>query len=152
MGEIEARFWAKVALNEPDQCWIWMAGRRGKYGCVWNGNRAVAAHRLAYELAVGPIPDGHDVLHTCDIPLCVNPQHLWSGTALDNMLDMWRKGRGNPPIGERAPSNKLTFEQVCQIRKLLETGVSQRTIAMIFNVKQPTICHINTGKNWEDFK
>jgi hypothetical protein len=77
--------------RDPAQCWEWQRSRsRQGYGRL--GPR-VYAHRLAYEVFIGPIPDGLHVLHHCDNPPCCNPAHLWSGTVADNMRDRDAKGR-----------------------------------------------------------
>jgi hypothetical protein len=86
------RFWAKV--EKTDSCWPWRAGVNKEYGEFNFGNNWMRqAHRVAWELTHGPIPDGLCVLHKCDVPLCVNPDHLFLGTKLDNVRDMIAKGR-----------------------------------------------------------
>lgn len=89
----------RVIANLPavlgDGCWEWCGSRVGAgYGRLIVEGQAIGAHRLAYEVFVGPIPDGLWVLHHCDNPPCVNPDHLFLGTALDNTRDMLAKGRG----------------------------------------------------------
>lgn len=108
-----ARFWSKV--NKSGDCWLWTAAtfRRG-YGAFWLDGTQRRAHRVAYELANGPIPDALLVLHTCDNPRCVNPAHLIAGTGDDNMADMVRKGRACR--GERNNTAILTAEQVAEAR------------------------------------
>ena len=98
VASIEDRFWAKVSAPSRHDCWTWTGGRgRGGYGNIQRrvGSRrwAVRAHRLSWELHFGPVPAGLWVLHRCDNPPCVNPDHLWLGTRLDNMRDAGRKGR-----------------------------------------------------------
>lgn len=99
-----ARFWAKVDRSGgPDACWIWRGCVSGRgYGRLkWGSRVPTRAHRVAYELAFGPIPDGLYVLHRCDVPACVKTEpdarfpngHLWLGTAQDNTDDMIAKGR-----------------------------------------------------------
>lgn len=92
--------------SEPEPntgCWLWMqhTNRLG-YGRLKQRNRSREAHRVSYEAFVGPIPEGMDVLHRCDVRCCVNPDHLFLGTHLDNMRDMaikWRGRRGTLPFG-----------------------------------------------------
>jgi hypothetical protein len=87
-----ARFWAKVAKG--DGCWLWTASVfENGYGLFHCDERNVKAHRFAYELCVGPIPEGLEVRHRCDVPRCVNPDHLEVGTHAENMADMVRRGR-----------------------------------------------------------
>lgn len=95
---IADRFWEKVAVGEPDKCWLWTGCLTGnnKYGAIGSGvgSRCFRAHRVSWEIHFGPIPNGLRVLHKCDVPACVNPSHLWLGTLSDNALDRERKGRG----------------------------------------------------------
>jgi hypothetical protein len=106
------RFMAKV--NKTETCWLWTGARGGldrktrigRYGRVAvGGGKTDQAHRVAYEMFVGPVPEGHYVLHRCDVSLCVRPDHLFTGTQTDNMRDMVAKDRcsrrGNP--GPRRP-------------------------------------------------
>lgn len=84
-------------------CWIWMGAQSTRgYGSIKFKGSSEKAHRLSYRAFVGPIPDGMHVLHKCDTPSCVNPDHLFCGTHTDNMRDKERKGRGNQPRGERS--------------------------------------------------
>jgi hypothetical protein len=80
---VEDRFWSKVDMT--GECWLWMAGKdHGGYGKFRVGNRQTGAHRVAYELAVGPIPPNLEVDHTCHKPACVNPDHLRTATRAQN--------------------------------------------------------------------
>lgn len=103
----EDRFWAKVDRRGPDECWIWTAassGRPGKkYGRIWAGKRSLTgrplgsqAHRVAYEMFVGPIPQGLQIDHLCRTTLCVNPAHLEPVTYEENQR------RGNSPMAQQA--------------------------------------------------
>jgi hypothetical protein len=86
------RFWSKV--QKSDACWIWAASRDDKgYGTFGFDGVVQKAHRVAYQLSVGPIPDGAHILHSCDNPPCVNPAHLRVGTRSDNMRDKVARGR-----------------------------------------------------------
>lgn len=92
------RFWDKVAHIPFHTCWEWTAAKNEKgYGVFGVGKETDKASRLAYKLTKGPIPRGLFVLHSCDNPGCVNPDHLWLGTNLDNVKDMIKKGRNSPP-------------------------------------------------------
>ena len=92
-GPIARRFWAKV--EKTDGCWLWRAatGANGRYGRFGIGSKVLLAHRVAWTLAHGELPDAARVLHRCDNPLCVNPAHLFLGTQGDNLRDMTSKGR-----------------------------------------------------------
>ena len=84
---LNVRFWSKVARNDADGCWLWSAGRDPKgYGQFQHDGRSRRAHRVAYELAVGPIPDGLVLDHLCSNPPCVNPAHLEPVTQRENLL------------------------------------------------------------------
>lgn len=93
-GKIAPRFWSKVQQGEG--CWLWTSNvLKNGYGQFWMGAGLVPeyAHRVAWQLTSGPIPDGLFVLHHCDTPTCVRPDHLFLGTHTDNMRDASRKGR-----------------------------------------------------------
>jgi hypothetical protein len=96
--DVRLRFWEKVEKSEG--CWLWTASRHtdgyGRFGP--NHAEAKRAHRVAYELEVGPIPPGMLVCHRCDTPLCVRPDHLFLGTIGDNNRDMEAKGRSRRPL------------------------------------------------------
>jgi hypothetical protein len=98
MGSIADRFWSKVdKAPSSNGCWLWTATKdRRLYGRFWNDGNRFGAHRTAWELTRGPIPPGLYVLHHCDTPPCVNPEHLFIGTQTDNMRDMAAKGRASP--------------------------------------------------------
>lgn len=92
-GTSESRFLMKIR-KEPTGCWSWIGARAVVgYGKFWYEGRLMEAHRAAFLLFRGEIPLGHHVCHTCDCPSCVNPEHLFTGTRSENMMDASRKGR-----------------------------------------------------------
>ena len=137
------------------ECWLWTGATNLQgYGKLNVNGKLQQAHRIAWELENGPVPDGLLVLHRCDNPACVRPAHLFLGTHGDNYKDMDRKGRNphagsdRPPRnyarGERHPYAKLTDEQVKEI--IMAEG-TQREIAARFGVTQGTISTIRSGAN-----
>lgn len=129
-------------------CWEWSgyAGASG-YGQIWHGGRTLTVSRCAYEVWVGPIPDGTSVCHTCDNPPCINPEHLWLGTPADNARDKVAKGRDNNPFGEHHYGSKSTTDQVTEMRRRRAGGEILRTIATDMNVSLSTVSKICTGRN-----
>lgn len=152
-----ARFWSHFNKLESG-CWVWRLSKCGSgnaYGQVSKFcGRRYLAHRLAWELTNGPIPDGLQVLHKCDNPPCGNPDHLFLGTQADNCRDREQKGRGKgiPPYlpGELSNSAKLTNTQVREIRKLCDQGIKRVDIARKFNVSPGNIGFISKRETWRD--
>jgi hypothetical protein len=107
------RFLLDALSVETDACVPW-PGPGKTYGQLWIRGKAVPAHRAAWMLARGPIPDGLWILHHCDNPPCVNPKHLFLGTQADNHKDMMLKGRN--PHGERHGRAKISDAQVAALR------------------------------------
>jgi len=139
----------------PDECWPWLRSRTSAgYGNLRMDGRNYYAHRIAYELAFGPIPEGFCVLHRCDRPWCVNPSHLFLGTKHDNTLDMMSKGRhrsGGKPCnqGEQNGMAKFTIAQVTEIRQLHADGRAQiKILAQRFGVWPDTIRNIINRRTW----
>ena len=144
------RFEEKIYHEPNTGCWLWGAGcDRYGYGNFWFEGRTVSAHRFAYELYVGPIPDGLHVCHTCDIPSCVNPDHLWLGTNQENTQDKVDKGRLVISRGEAHGGAKLTTFDVCLIRELVaKKELTQREAARSWGVHPVTISEICRRKKW----
>ena len=131
-------------------CWLWLGPVMGtgkyQYGCI--AGTTIYAHRKSYELYKGKIPVGSVVRHTCDTPLCVNPEHLICGTQADNLQDAFARGRLNNQ-GEQHGNAKLTEENIFEILHLLKTTtLSQRVIGERFSVGQDQISRIKNGKRW----
>jgi hypothetical protein len=144
------RFWSKVACSSPDSCWLWQgaATTTGYAQIKWNGKHALV-HRLAYELAYGPIPAGLLIRHSCDTRLCCNPRHLLLGTHQDNTND--RVSRNRSAHGERHASAKLSASDVMAIRELYARGnVRQIDLARQFGVGQAQISSIIRYEKWKD--
>jgi hypothetical protein len=98
---------------QQGECLLWTGHTTGNgYGGIKHRGRTLRAHRVSYELHTGPIPAGMEVLHRCDVPACVNPEHLFLGTHADNMKDKSAKGRVARNFGEANGRAKLTDEQV----------------------------------------
>jgi hypothetical protein len=138
----------KYVMPEPmSGCWLWLgAVDWDNYGVAQDRalKRSARAHRLVYETLVAPIPKGKMLLHSCDNPCCVNPDHLRIGTHQDNVDDCKAKGRHSH--GVRHPGCKLKTEQVLEIRK---AEGSQRKIAARFGVSQTLVMFIKSRKLWK---
>jgi hypothetical protein len=94
MKTLAERFWAKVDVRGPDDCWPWKAAKTGGgYGYIRVGLRTLVASRIAYQLTKGRIPKGKSILHSCDNPPCMNPAHLSPGTQGQNLRDSYSRGR-----------------------------------------------------------
>ena len=134
------RFWSKIDVGDPDECWEWQAHKsEAGYGGFWINYRTWLAHRVAWVLTYGPIPEGLCVCHHCDNPGCCNPYHLFLGTHAGNTMNAVEKGRLN---------TKLTKEDVLQIQELLEVGAPKQQIADEFGVSRRSIYDISRGKFW----
>jgi hypothetical protein len=151
------RFWEKVKVAGPDECWEWQGylnvKRRG-YGMLNVDGIPEWAHRVSYQLHY---PDenisGKVIMHSCDNPPCVNPKHLSAGTHKDNSEDAWCKGRAvlptNAPKGETHHSAKLTESIVASIRIRLGKGEKGSHLAKEFGVTKTVVSRIKRGKSWK---
>lgn len=159
-----ARFWSKV--DKSGDCWVWTAARMPspmEYGVF--GIRAgmvKRAHRFSWELSNGDIPVDLCVLHRCDNPPCVNPDHLFLGTRVENIADMVAKGRNAKGDkhrsrkyperllrGEDSPSARLSEMDVKSIRARVAAGESQYSVAAAFGIKQPYVSLVVNRKRWK---
>ena len=128
------------------KCRVWARSTKNGYGILSVANRHEYAHRMAYRLWVGPIPEGIFVCHTCDNPPCFNPKHLFLGTHAENLQDASRKGRMHP--GSRHGMAKLTEKDIPTIRMRLALGDLGTSIARDFGVHANTIYSIKKGRTW----
>ena len=118
---LEQRLFSHV--NKTEGCWLWTRSiTNSGYGDIGRTpyEKGWLAHRLSWAIHNGPILDGLYVLHTCDVRLCVNPDHLFLGTHQDNMNDMEEKGRRRVLSGEKSPVHRLTDKQIREIRARYE--------------------------------
>ena len=172
---VQDRFDKRYILEPTSGCWLWEKSRSSEgYGLFWAFGKTRSAHRVAWELYCGKIPDGLFVLHSCDVKSCVNPDHLFLGTHTDNMADMVHKGRqasgdrssarAHPERrargdrhgrrthpertarGESHGAAKLTEAQVIAIR---DDPRSPRIIAQELNVTPETIDQIRRRNTWK---
>jgi len=140
------RFWKFV--RKSVDCWEWTGYKnKGGYGTFRLDGESIGAHRIAWILANGPIPDGLCVCHTCDNRACVNPAHLFLGTDTDNIRDRHNKGR--TVRGEQNGRAKLTTVQIIQLRELYASGnYTQRQLADLFKVVRSTVHKIVSAQKW----
>jgi hypothetical protein len=144
----EVRFFKKV--NKTDNCWLWTGAKHSYkgYGSFSNGKKIVKTHRFAYEHFIGEIPEGLCVLHICDTPSCVRPDHLFLGSNQDNVNDKLSKNRH--PRGSQCVNNKLSDEEVIEIKKaqLNYYWGQNNDLAHFYKVSNRTISDIKIGKRW----
>jgi hypothetical protein len=136
-------------------CWLWL-GRQNRNGYgelkgVGRGDVTAPiwfAHRISWERHRGPIPDGLQVLHRCDTPPCMNPDHLFLGDKEANMLDMWAKGRGKVLRGEQNGRSVITDEVARTILAMKAAGYEQAVIAKELGISRPIVRDVTRGRTW----
>jgi hypothetical protein len=137
-------FWTKVAVGSANECWPWLGyrdpNRYGRYG-------RLLAHRISYLIARGPIAAGMCVCHSCDNPICVNPNHLWLGTVAANVADMDAKRRRVPGTrrGEASNKAKLTAPQALEI---FQSHENWTRLAQRYGITRQSVVLIKKGVNW----
>jgi hypothetical protein len=144
------RFLQYLPVRDPGMCWIWQGALKvtglpyGKFKD--EGDRSRPAHCVAFEIFNGrALVPGEKVLHTCDNPPCCNPDHLYSGTDLQNAHDRESRGRSNPRRGEAHHKTHLKAEDVRAIRA---STLSQRVIAGQYGIHQQSVSKIKRGIRW----
>lgn len=152
------KFWARTNKKSDNECWLWL-GTRGSFssktgkgnGKFTHDGEHYIAHRYSYELHIGKIPENTQCIHSCSVPHCVNPKHLFLGTQSDNVQNKTKKGRGNIPKGEDNFHSKLTTEQVKEIRKLYKDKThSQFDLQDMFGINQSCINLVIKNKTYID--
>lgn len=132
-----ARFWSKVdkSTTDPDGCWTWTKYLDPEgYALIYVKPKMRLVHRFSYLIAYGILPDDLKVLHKCDNPSCVRPDHLFLGTQLDNIRDRDQKGR--QAKGEKHFRCRLTDDQVFEVRRLHTEGKTWREVALLIDVSE----------------
>jgi hypothetical protein len=137
-----------VLCDLRTRCWLWQTdGAYQWYGAFYLNGRTEKAHRIAWFLATGEWPERH-VLHTCDVPACVNPGHLYLGGPPENTRDKLLRRRNNPPIGERARHAKLTALDIPVIRARRAAGETFRAIAADYPIGLSAVQAIVSRQSW----
>lgn len=152
MIDAKTRFFQRIE-KLPNGCWKWRGYIRPKgmgYGEIGFGGRSILVHRYSWLIHFGEIPTGKSVLHKCDNPSCVNPEHLFLGTHADNMADCVRKGRQSK--GEQRYNSKLTDSDVRTISSLIQAGETYTDIGRRFGIKQSSVSDIASGRIWKHVK
>jgi hypothetical protein len=170
--EVE-RFWRKVSRGAANDCWLWTGAILPTgYGSIRIQYIGLRAHRVAYAIAHGYIPEGMDICHTCDVRACVNPAHLFAGTKHDNMRDCVSKRRHgsvlkphrvargarngkhthpeSTPRGEAHPMAKRTWEEIRRIRQRVRDGERQTNIAAEMGINVQYVNAIIKGRVWKE--
>lgn len=144
------RLWSRVVKGDGDSCWLWTgATHEFGYGVITDrsSKRHVRAHRLSWELANGPIAGDLLVLHKCDNPRCVRPDHLFLGDHADNTTDKVSKGRQRR--GSSHPATTLTEAQALEIARSPKTTAARRELVRRFGVRPATVLGIQMGRIWK---
>jgi hypothetical protein len=147
---LQQRFDAKWIPEPNSGCWLWLGSVQGEDGKqprprMWDGEKSDYAYRVSWKIHHGPVPDGMEICHSCDVTVCVNPDHLFVGTRSDNMVDCAAKGRTNKPKGVDAARTKLTEADVRMIRA---SDAPSKRLARELGVDDKTIRGVRTFTTW----
>lgn len=161
---LDVKFWERCPADRPiDGCWVFNNSKNGGRGYVWHNRRLLMAHRVSWVVHYGPIPVGVNVLHSCDNPPCVNPNHLFLGTQQDNVDDMVRKGRQasidlTVRVGQQNGMSKLSDTDRYRLLELRRQGWLRKDLANEFGITESQvgrICRrggvlVGMPKSWTD--
>ena len=165
--EVKIFLFEKSERITDSGCWIWLGGLdKDGYGQTWYKGKNIRAHRLSWQLKNGLIPEGMHIMHMCDIPTCINPNHLRCGTGKENNDDKMKKNRHrvasgdshymrlrpNSRAGELCPTVKLTEQKVKEILIKLSKGIKQEKLAIEYGVTRTAISAISTRRTWKHIK
>ena len=153
-GPVEIRLLRRVAFDEPDKCWLWVGATiAAGYAVLGTDAGSVRGHRLMWTIVNGPIPNGLEVCHKCDVPRCLNPRHLFLGTHAENMADAKAKGRMHnwshytnmPP-----QKPKISIARIAEMRELHRRHVlTYRQLAAKFRISISQVENIVTRRSWK---
>lgn len=147
----QERFWRFVEAGPKYQCWLWQGAKNSRgYGQLKlsdNPARYGLAHRLSYEIRNGPITSKDVIRHHCDVPLCVNPNHLAKGTQADNIADKMARGRYRSGCHQGTHNGRAVMTPD-DVHKIRQSGESYAKLAKEFGVSKGTIAAIVTRRNW----
>ncbi len=141
---LKATLFNRCRLSESG-CWLWVKSKdTAGYGLFYRDNKYFKAHRVTYETFVGPIPEGLHLLHSCDTPACVNPDHLRPGTVKENMAD--REARGRRDVrGEQIGTAKLTAAQALFIKI---SDIPIKALSAVYGLAEGYLYRIRNGQSW----
>lgn len=145
------RFWQKVDVRSPDECWNWTARAKHDfgYGCINSGRgNLYKSHVVALALHLGGVPDGAYVLHSCDNPSCCNPAHLRVGDHAENAEDMRKRKRlvgKTGPLDRSRCARKLTIDDAQSIKR---SEKNPDELAVLFGVTRHTVANVLSGRTW----
>lgn len=149
--DYEERIKVKILENikiDGKGCWLWQGTKhRQGYGLISYNRKPSLLHRVSWIVYIGELPKGMKICHSCDVPSCCNPSHLFLGTQKDNINDANKKGRLKPGI--LPIRNKLNWDQVQEIKRLHSIGINRKELRQKFHVSQTCIAKILRGDSWK---